>query len=258
MQVNQSCHFGCSDEDSIHHVFFSCHLAKAAWFGCFSMCPPSHLPLSDFLIWLKRFLVSLRDDEILIKSIISLLNDISRKRNQVAHGGSAPHPQDIIKDSQSIVAFSALAFREKTSHAVHHQASVAHNFSGANHWTVFVKKWKLHRSSYCRILVCFEASHIQTFMWKRTTIPGGFFALGCFRHALNWIHQSGLSEEHLTVWNIRKRSIDFNCWAPSVKHTIAQDISFLISPFTFVSINLLSSDQFSTFAFNFHDVVRPM
>ena len=92
LQVNSLCHFGCSDADSIHHIFFSCHLVKAAWFGCFSMCPPSHLSLNDLLSWLKQLLFSSKDDEILLKNIISFLNDIWRKRNQTAHGGRIPHP----------------------------------------------------------------------------------------------------------------------------------------------------------------------
>ena len=112
--------------------------------------------------------------------------------------------------------------------------------------------------SYCRILVCFEGSHLQTFTWKRTTIPGNLFVMGCFRSALNWIHQSGLPKERLTVWNVHKRSIDFNCWAPSVTHIIARDVVSLIRPFTFLSIFLLSDDQFNVFPFLFQDIVRTM
>ena len=82
------------------------------------------------LIWLKRFLISLKDDEVLIKSIVSLLNDIWKKHNQVAHGDRVPLPQDIIRDSQSIVTSLALTFEEKACMTVHRQTSVAPNFSG--------------------------------------------------------------------------------------------------------------------------------
>ena len=111
--------------------------------------------------------------------------------------------------------------------------SVLPNFSHHNQWNILVKKWKLQQSSYCHILVCFEGSHLQTYTWKRTTIPGNLFAMGCFHSALNWIHQSGLSKEWLTVWNVHKRDIDFNCWAHSVTHIIARDVASLIRPFTF-------------------------
>ena len=57
--------------------------------------------------------------------------------------------------------------------------------------------------------------------------------------------------ERLTIWNICKRSIDFRCWAPSVKHTIARDVSFLIRHFTFLSNHLLSAEQSSAFPFHF-------
>lgn len=113
------------------------------------------------------------------------------------------------------------------------QSSFRHpNFLGVNQWNVLVKKWKLQRTSYCHILICFVASLLQTFTWNHTTIPGEFFALGYFRHALYWIHQSGLPMERIFIWNVRKGSIDFNCWVPSVKHIIARDIAFLTCPFT--------------------------
>ena len=59
-----------------------------------------------------------KDDEVLLKSIISLLNDSWRTHNQTAHGDRISHPQEIIKDSESIVAFSALTFLEKTNTSV--------------------------------------------------------------------------------------------------------------------------------------------
>ena len=258
LQANSLCHFGCSDADSIHHIFFSCHLVRAAWFGCFSMCPPSHLSHNDLLTWLKQLIISSKDDEILLKSIISFLNDIWRKRNQAAHGGHIPHPHDIVRDSQSIVAFSAIAFLEKNNTSVSQQASINPNFSQANQWNVLVKRWKLHRSSYCRILVCFEGSLLQTFTWKRSSIPGNIFALGCFRMTLNWIHHSGLPKERLSIWNVRKRSIDFHHWAPSVSHVIARDVASLLRPFQLLSIYLLTDEQSSFFPSHFHDIVRTM
>ena len=102
-----------------------------------------------------------------------------------AHGGLIPHPQDIIKDSQSIVALSALTFQEKDKLTGFHQDPTHPNFSQANQWSVIVKKWKLQRSSYCRIIICFEGSLLQTFTWTHTTIHGHLFAMGCFRYALN-------------------------------------------------------------------------
>ena len=93
------------------------------------MCPPSHLSLNDLLSWLKQLLFSNKDDEILLKNIISFLNDIWRKCNQTAHGGRIPHPQEIIRDSQSIVVFSALAFLEKVNASAGAQASINPTFS---------------------------------------------------------------------------------------------------------------------------------
>ena len=136
--------------------------------------------------------------------------------------------------------------------------SVLPNFSHHNQWNILVKKWKLQRSSFCRIFVYFEGSHLQTFTWKRTTVPENLFALGCFRFVLSWIHHSGLPMERLTVWNVHKRSIDFNCWAPSVTHIIARDVVVLLCPFTLLSISLLSDDQFTTLPFIFQDIVRTM
>ena len=169
-----------------------------------------------------------------------------------------PHPHDIVRDSQSIVAFSAIAFLEKNNTSVSQQALINPNFSRANQWNVLVKRWKLHRSSYCRILVCFEGSLLQTFTWKRSSIPGNIFALGCFRMTLNWIHHSGLPKERLGIWNVRKRSIDFHHWAPSVSHVIARDVASLLRPFQLLSIYLLIDEQSSFFPSHFHDIVRTM
>ena len=123
---------------------------------------------------------------------------------------------------------------------------------------VLIKRWKLQRSSFCRILVYFEGSLLQTFTWERSTIFGNLFAMGCFRSALHWIHQSALPKERLTIWNVRKRSIDFNCWAPSVSNVIARDVALLIRPFNLLSIYLLADEHFNSFPFHFHDVVRTM
>ena len=205
-----------------------------------------------------QFIFSSKDDEVLLKSIISFLNDIWRKRNQAAHGGRIPHPHDILRDSQSIVVLSELAFLEQVNAPVGVQASVTRNFSQTHEWNVLVKRWKLQRSSFCRILVCFEGSLLQTFMWKRSTISGNLFAMSCFRFALNQIHQFDLPKERLTICNVRKRSIDFNYWAPSAVHVIARDVVFLIHPFNLFSIYLLADDHFNAFPFHFNNVVRIM
>ena len=136
------------------------------------------------------------------------------------------------------------------------QASVIPDFSQANQWNVMVKSWKLQRTSFCRILICFEGSLLQTFTWKRSSIPGNLFTLGCFRFALNWIHQSGLRKERLAIWNVRKHSININCWAPSVSNVIARDVVILIRPFNLLSFYLLTDDHFDAFPFPFHDIVR--
>ena len=68
--VGNSCHFGCFDEESIHHLFFSYALVKAAWFGNFSFSPPLHLQTNDLLTLLKSTLFSLKYDKNLLKDII--------------------------------------------------------------------------------------------------------------------------------------------------------------------------------------------
>ena len=80
---------------SSSNVIWLEQLGSAAFPCVFSL--PSHLTINDLLIWLKQFLLSSKDNEVLLKSIISFLNDIWRERNQVAHGGRTPHPQDIIR-----------------------------------------------------------------------------------------------------------------------------------------------------------------
>ena len=113
LMVGNSCHFGCSEEESIHHLFFSCSLVKAAWFGTFSFSPPLHLQTNDLLTWLKSTLFSLKDDENFLKGIIVFLNEIWRKRNLSAHGGRIPNPQDIIRDCNFTLSFSLLVLRTK-------------------------------------------------------------------------------------------------------------------------------------------------
>ena len=183
--VGNSCHFGCSDKESIHHLFFSCSLVKAAWFGHFSLSPPLHLQTNELLSWLKSTLFSFKDNENLLKGIIIFLNEIWRKRNFSAHGGRIPSPQDIIRDCNSTLSFSLLALRTKeiSSSTLPPPSRLEVNIS--SQWHVLVKRWILHRQFYCRILICLNGSLAQVFTWQRTFTPGHLFALGCFRLALN-------------------------------------------------------------------------
>lgn len=104
------CRFGCTIDESVHHTFFSCELAKPAWFGCFILRPPFHLSTNGILDWPKQFPLAIKVNDLVVKGVISLLNDIWLKHNHAAHYGKTPHPQDNIRDSQFIVSFCSMAF----------------------------------------------------------------------------------------------------------------------------------------------------
>ena len=162
LTINNSCHFGCSEEESIHHLFFSCPVVKAAWYGLFPFNLPLHLQTNDLLSWLKSTLLSLKDNEELSKGIITLLNVIWRRRNLSAHGGRFPIPQDIIRDCTSTLSFSLLAMRPPDSPSPSLTPS-QQDIDISSQWHVLVKKWKLHRQFYCRIMICLNGSLSQVF-----------------------------------------------------------------------------------------------
>lgn len=78
---------------------------------------------------------------------------------QYIHGHRISYSQDIIRDSQSIVAFFTLGFQEKANVILQLQIFALPNFLNADQWNVLVNKWNIHRSSFYRILVCFKGSH---------------------------------------------------------------------------------------------------
>ena len=92
--VGNSCHFSCFEEESIHHLFFSCPLGKVAWFVIFLFSSHLHLQTNDLPAWLKYTLSSLEDGEKLLKGVIIFLNEIWRKRNMSAHGGKISNPHE--------------------------------------------------------------------------------------------------------------------------------------------------------------------
>ena len=108
------------------------------------------------------------------------------------------------------------------------------------------------------IFICLNGSLAQAFTWQRTFTPGHLFALGCFRLALNWIHHSNFPKQSLSIQNVGKRSVDFSCWAPSAKNTIASDTAMLLKSFSFISVYLLSTDQCDVFNFPFRDIIRTL
>ena len=207
--VEGLCKFGCKVDESIHHLFFSCDLVRAAWFECFFVRLPCHLSTKDILSCLRKFLLDNSDNAPLVKGIIALVNDIWMKRNQVVHGGKVPQPHDIIRDSQVTLSFSTLAFSTKLKPQFpdNKQLSFSLNLSP---WNLCKRKWKLNRSSFCRILICYHMHPLQSFTWKRHHMSGVIFSLACFRMTLKWIHCSNLPLDKITIWNVSKRLIDFS------------------------------------------------
>ena len=128
------------------------------------------------------------------------------------------------------------------------------DFNISSQWHILIKKWKLHRCSYCRILICLDGSLARVFTWQCSFIPEHLFALGFFHLTLNWIQLSDLTKESLTIQNMRKRIIDFSNWTPSLRHTVAIDTDLLLKPFSFISIHLLPANLYNAFNFTFRDI----
>ena len=139
LTINNSCHFGCSEEESIHHLFFSCPIIKAVWFGLFPFSLPLHLQTNDLLSWLKSTLFSLEDNEQLLKRVITFLNVIWRRRNLSAHGGRLPTPHDIIRDCISTLSFSLLAMRPQDSPSSLLPPLIQQDIDISSQWHVLVK-----------------------------------------------------------------------------------------------------------------------
>ena len=120
-----------------------------------------------------------------------------------------------------------------------------YNFLSANQWNVLVKKWKLRWSPTFTVASWYVLKHCFFKPSRGNVLPFLVNFLPSDASVVLWTRYISVAYylpiEYLAIWNVRKRSIDFNCWALSVKHIIAMDVAYflLISLLLFLFIFMM-------------------
>lgn len=98
---SQLCAFGCDTIETLDHLFLSCPLSRAIWFGFLSMTFSSlsgdySQPLQGLSFFINN-LLERKDDEILIQ-LIFMLHKIWELRNLSIQKGKLLDPHAAIKE----------------------------------------------------------------------------------------------------------------------------------------------------------------